>query len=326
MLKQLRHLGACSFIALQEVDLMIRRLVEHESWVKRDYLVVCGVGDNGQEDQEGCMLLVRKQLYLQGSHVLWRPLRTAPHERERNGRREIIGVSVFDKSGHEHMRVATVHCSALPINEPLRATQYIRCMDLLRDSNNDQLVSLLLVDTNASHSDELQVFLDNSFEECCCDVNNLAPFYYTLKEDRPDIPGLQRRKQDKWRDVSDRDRPEEQHPTFGHLFPIVPGSNPNRAKHRKPRRIDRIFVRQTGSIVEGRQRWSLESVEPFGQVPVKDDKGRHVHEKTGKDGNLFPSDHAGVWVQLTTKVLGSSQVDDDQLFYHHDRAPVRVPR
>ncbi|KAK4054709.1 hypothetical protein OIV83_000633 [Microbotryomycetes sp. JL201] len=311
ILHHLRFLGSCSFIALQEVDVQIRRLVQHESWVKRDFLVFCGVGDDGDDKQQGCMLLVRKQLYSKGSRVLWQPLRTAPHERARNARREIIGVSLFDESGKEHMRAATVHCSALPMNAPLRQDQYTKCVNLLRLDASDSVSSFLLVDTNASESSELDVFQRAGFCDCNPENQDLDWGYdmFDSETDRPDIPGLRRKSLQKWRNpgvynsqTGEWTRSETdmaRYPTFGHLFPIVPSSNPkDRRKPRKPRRIDRVYVHR-GMTLSVPDLWRLEFVEPFGQEYVKDDKNRKVREKTGRDGSLFPSDHAGIWVQLT---------------------------
>ncbi|KAK4058228.1 hypothetical protein OIO90_000967 [Microbotryomycetes sp. JL221] len=287
------HTGqGCHIVALQEVDSDFQTLLQNQIWLRQHFVIVTGIGTTNDDDDdednndglEGVLLLVRRHLIKKGTRMLCSSIRMAPHEQQRRSRREIVGLSLVDDRQIERLRVATIHASALPENENLRQSQFRQCLDLLTNARsteqthqsrldqNDDIVSILLADTNAASEHEFNVFHNQGFRDChrwMQDIDELTEEVFP-DEPIPDIPGLKRRKsetqyewkrnspfmlatypyfresdswsRDEYNNSIKRPRDEEekfrQFPTFGHLFPRIKGAS----KKRKPRRIDRIFI------------------------------------------------------------------------------------
>lgn len=77
------------------------------------------------------------------------------------------------------------------------------------------------------------------------------------------------------------------HATFFTTFPLVEG-----AKHLSQKRIDYVLVRKGGAQVH------VKEANLVGDIPIAG-----LRDPRGKDGNLFPSDHLGVVVQLEFELV-----------------------
>lgn len=147
------------------------------------------------------------------------------------------------------------HFSSLPENASIRLAQYSLALDSILSSSTTT-TSVLLGDFNASSHEELALFHPS-----------LSDLFLSSPSTPPE-PDL-----DLFRSS----------PTFGHLYPFVPGAP--RSRPRKPRRIDRILVGGAGRGV---------GYEEVGKEQVRGKDGKRVWDRNGYEGRAWPSDHLGV--------------------------------
>jgi len=321
LLRTLGHVSrdGAGVIALQEVTPELGALVRAEDWVKRDWLITSdkdylnaageppkgGHGTGSYRGgvkpkpggKEAVMLMVKRSLVGQGSGV---SIARLPVPRDDRGRALLtfdlhqnnklivrpsnhsppLISSPNSPRTHSQLRLCTSHFTALPLNAPFRKRQYDQTIQALL-AHPRAPVHLILADTNASVEHELtpfHPFTDAFLVSPACPPP--PPGFSTGRASAQDVRLYQ-------------ERLFAAGPTFGHLYPWVPGAP--RKKPRKPRRIDRVWVNGAAEVVAYGERG--------GQEPVRESEGGgRMRDGEGRDGWMWESDHVGV--EVTLRITG----------------------
>ena len=221
----------------------------------------------------------------------------------------------------EQTRIATSHFSSLPVNSALRQSQYQTVLQSLHSCspsassldrlNNSRATKILLGDFNAASAAEFSAIttsypLSDAFTVSPSHLH--GPHFHQSQH--------QQHQRDPRATPSQEEASFKHPPTFGHLYPYVPGAP--RSKPRKARRIDRVYfsTSPTSSLRCSHYSHIGEAALHFPlKMSTEDDGGstsavaHHHRRKGGKkgpkirdrdsvDGWMRASDHAGVRVVL----------------------------